>query len=225
MGEVIIQSYTHKNPITMIGEEAGICYGSDINNAHKNFTRGIDCLERNHGRTFEFPDVYMILNGYSARVIREWYTHIGGMPTRLQESTRYINYQKGFDYVIPPRIMENNEAYEEYKNAMQSILKNIQKLDKLGIPKEDSALCLPLGMKTSIVCKMNFRTLIDMSHQRMCTRAYHEFRKLFFDLSNALKNYSKEWAYLVDNYFMPKCDITGYCTEQFSCGRNHRKDD
>lgn len=33
---VIIQDFTCKNPIQMIGMEAGVCYGSDITNAEKN---------------------------------------------------------------------------------------------------------------------------------------------------------------------------------------------
>lgn len=80
MGKVIIQGYTTKNPITMIGEEAGYCWGADTTDQKKNYKRGIECMESNHGRTIEFPDVYMVLDGYSARVIREWYTHIGGSP-------------------------------------------------------------------------------------------------------------------------------------------------
>lgn len=87
MGTVTIQRFTYKNPISMIGEEAGVCWGADTSDPEKNYKRGLDCLENEHGRTFEFPDVYMILDGYSARVIREWYTHIGGAPTRLQAST------------------------------------------------------------------------------------------------------------------------------------------
>ena len=58
MGKVIIQTeYTTKNPITMIGTEAGICWGADTTNQEKNYKRGIDCLENEHGRTFEFPDI------------------------------------------------------------------------------------------------------------------------------------------------------------------------
>lgn len=72
--------------------------------------RGLDCLESEHGRTFEFPDVYMVLDGFSARVIREFYTHIGGAPTRLQASTRYIDYAKGFAYFTPPSIERNLDA-------------------------------------------------------------------------------------------------------------------
>lgn len=70
----------------------------------------MDCLNSGHGRTWEYPQVYMILKGYSARVIRELYTHIGGGPTRLQAFTRYINYQKGFEYIVPPTVKNNKET-------------------------------------------------------------------------------------------------------------------
>lgn len=225
MGKVIIQDFTYKYPITMIGTEAGVCYGSDISDPEKNYKRGIQCLKDGHGRTWEFPDVYMILDEYSARVIREWYTHIGGAPSRLQASTRYINYQKGFDYFTPPSIENHPGAKEVYDDMMDYIKQGLQKLEAFGIPKEDSANGLPLGMVTRIVCKHNFRNLADMSHQRECTRAYHEYRKLFKELCNALREYSEEWKYLVDNYFMPKCDIYGYCTEKSSCGRKAKKDE
>ncbi len=219
MGKVIIQDFTYKYPIQMIGAEAGVCYGSDITNKEKNYKRGIDCLENNHGRTWEFPDVYMILDEYSARVIREFYTHIGGAPTRLQASTRYIDYQKGFDYFTPPSIENNNLAKFKYDAMMRNIADTLRDLENLGIPREDSANGLPLGMMTKVVCKHNFRTLADMSNQRMCTRAYHEYRKLFKEICDALSEYSEEWKYLVENYFMPKCDKYGYCTEKKSCGR------
>ena len=218
MGQVIIQDFTTKNPITMIGMEAGVCWGADITNQEKNYKRGLDCLENEHGRTFEFPDVYMVLDGYSARVIREWYTHIGGAPTRLQASTRYINYQKGFDYVTPPSIQKSEDALLVYTQLMSDITTALQKLEELGVPKEDSALGLPLGMETKIVCKHNARNLMDMSHQRMCKRAYHEYRKVFGDVCDALRTYSGEWAYLVDHYFMPKCKYMGFCKERYTCG-------
>ena len=35
----------------------------------------------------------------------------------------------------------------------------------------------------------------------------------------ALGAYSEEWRYLVENFFRPKCDVSGYCTEKKSCGR------
>ena len=223
MGSVIIQTYTCRNPITMIGVEAGICWGADTTDDRKNYLRGVDCLESGHGRTFEFPDVYLILDGYSARVIREWYTHVGGLPTRLQASTRYIDYEHGFAYVTPPSIADNVLAREVYDQMMCNIHHHLEQLDALGIPREDSAMGLPLGMETKIVCKHNLRNLMDMSRQRMCSRAYHEYRRLFSDLCDQLGNYSEEWKYIVEHYFMPKCKIAGFCTEKYSCGLMPRK--
>lgn len=226
MGKVIIQTeYTTKYPITMIGKEAGICWGADTSDDDKNYNRGLDCLESEHGRTFEFPDIYMILDGYSARVIREWYTHIGGSPTRLQASTRYIDYEHGFDYVTPQSIADNPAAQLVYKRLMKTIKTHLSKLDEMGIPREDSALGLPLGMTTKIVDKRNLRNLIDMSHQRMCSRAYHEYRALFNDIRTALSEYSEEWKYIVDHHLMPKCQYMGFCKEKRSCGKMpHKKD-
>lgn len=222
MGKVIISEDTTKEPIQMIGRYAGECWGADTTSASKNFKRGINCLNSEHGRTWEFPDVYMTLEGYSARVVREWYTHIGGAPTRLQASTRYINYEN-FEYVIPPKIANNEKQKELYKNCMEVISKTLQELDNAGTPREDSALLLPLGMTTKIACKHNFRNLVDMSHQRLCTRAYWEYRELFKDVVVALAEYSDEWSLLVQ-MMKPKCEVYGYCTEEKSCGRVLKKE-
>lgn len=224
MGQIIIQDYTPRKPVTMIGEQAGICWGADTGNQEKNYKRGLGCLSSEHGRTFEFPDVYMIIKGHSAKVIREWYTHIGGLPSRLQESTRYIDYQHGFDYVTPPSIAKNEEALLLYQSLMDAIKATMTALDSVGIPREDSSLCLPLGMESGLVCKHNLRNLMDMSRQRLCSRAYHEYRALFHELMDALRAYSEEWAYLVDHYFMPKCEYTGFCREERSCGRMPKKE-
>lgn len=222
MGIVTITEDTCKNPITMIGKYAGACWGSDTADNEKNYKRGLKCIKDGHGRTTEFPDIYMIIDGYSARVIREWYTHIGGAPTRLQASTRYIDYEKDFDYIIPKNLSENALFY--YNDAMRFIQKTLQTLkDDYNVPKEDCALLLPLGMTTKITCKHNFRNLVDMSRQRMCTRAYWEYRQLFSDVAAALSNYSEEWKTLVDMCFMPKCEYLGYCPESKGCGRKLSK--
>ena len=223
MGKIIIQQETTTDPISLIGREAGVCWGADITNQEKNYKRGMDCLTSGHGGTWEYPQVYMILDGYSARVIREFYTHIGGGPTRLQASTRYINYQKGFPYVIPPKIAADEEAKAVYCHAMDEILLSMQKLEEKGLPREDIGMLLPLGMETKVVFRTNLRNLIDMAHQRMCTRAYWEYRALMNDMVKALSEYSEEWNYLTQHYFVPKCEVTGFCTEAKCCGRKPAK--
>ena len=224
MGKITIQKETTIDPISLIGREAGVCWGADITNEEKNYKRGMDCLSSGHGRTWEYPQVYVVLDGYSARVIRELFTHIGGAPSRLQASTRYINYQKGFDYVIPPSVNGKASAAKVYEDAMRNITESMQKLESLNIPREDVAMLLPLGMESKVVLRTNLRNLIDMAHQRLCTRAYWEFRQLMKDLMQALSEYSDEWKYLVDNYFVPKCEVCGFCTEKKSCGRKPMKE-
>ena len=224
MGKVTILETTTRNPITLIGERAGICWGADTNDVSKNYKRGWDCITSGHGRTLEYVNVETILDGYSARVIREWYTHIGGAPTRLQASTRYINYGE-FEYVVPPSIMKNPTAFDLYTATMKTVGQMIKQLEDMDmpVPREDAALLLPLGMTTRVMDKRNLRNLIDMSRQRLCNRAYWEFRELFDDLSGALSRYSDEWEMITDHLFMPKCEAAGFCTEKNGCGRYPRK--
>jgi thymidylate synthase (FAD) len=218
MGTVQILDTTTRNPISLIGERAGVCWGANITDAAKNYKRGMDCIESGHGRTLEFVNVEMVLDGYSARVMREWYTHIGGAPTRLQASTRYIDYGQ-FDYIIPASIAKDEQAKRLYKETMWQIREAVMALEGHELPREDIAMLLPLGMTTRVVDKRNLRNLIDMSRQRMCNRAYWEFRNLFRDICIALTNYSEEWGKIVNTQFHSKCAETQTCTEKRGCGK------
>lgn len=222
MGKIIILPETTKNPITLIGKRAGVCWEADISDNEKNYKRGMECIMAQHGRTLEYVNVEMIIDGYSARVIREFYTHIGGAPTRLQASTRYINYND-FNYIVPKSIKNSKEAWELYSSAIRVIKQTCANLENIGLPREDIAMLLPLGMTTKIVDKRNLRNLIDMSHQRMCARAYWEYRELFNDICVSLSKVSNEWKWIVDNLFKPKCEVLGYCLEKKSCGRKENE--
>lgn len=217
MGKITIVSETTKRPITFIGEMAGYTTKADTSNPEKNYKRGLDCIQQDHGRTLEFPNVVIRMEGYSARVIREWYTHIGCLPSRLQESTRYVD-MSSFGYIVPPSISNNEEAIEYYNNCISEITNTYTALLDIGIPKEDAAMVLPLGMETTIVDKRNLRNIIDMCHNRLCSRAYWEYRELLKDLFKALSEYSDEWKYLVETQMKRKCEYLGYCNEKKSCG-------
>ena len=218
MGSVTILKETTKNPITLMGERAGICWNADISDPTKNYERGLDCIKSGHGRVMEYVNVEMVIDGFSARVIREWYTHIGGAPTRLQASTRYIDYND-FNYVIPYNIINDSKKIAMYEFIMNDIMVGYKKLLDMNVSKEDAAMVLPLGMSTKIVDKRNLRNLVDMSRQRMCARAYLEYRLLFEKVCKVLSEYSEEWDTLIKMCFHPKCDELGYCPEKKSCGR------
>ena len=239
MGKVIIDMETTTIPISLIGEMAGLCWGADITDKEKNYKRGVDCIQSGHGRTLEYPNIIMTLDGYSARVIREFYTHIGGAPTRLQASTRYIDY-KDFKYVTPPKIANFDlskvpnhtcsSPQEIYDGVMKHVCQALEALEYCGIPREDSAMILPLAMTTKVVVKVNLRELVQIFNQRLCTRAYWEFRELMNDIKNALVEYGdaywnylpgfvNEWGAIAKHLFVPKCVKDGVCYEKYSCGR------
>ena len=225
MGTVTIQRHTTLNPISLIGEEAGICWGADTTDQEKNHKRGVDCIKSNHGRALEYPSIYLVLDGYSAKVIREFYTHIIGN-TRLQASTRYIDYSKCFDVVVPKSVAVNDEALKTWREFMANVPATIQKLKELGIPTEDATNVLPLAYATKIVVKMNLRSLMNMAEMRLCNRAYWEFRELMSDILTELAKYSDEWEDLIYDLkvFKPKCEVAGFCVESKCCGRKHRKE-
>lgn len=222
MGKITILPETTIDPISLMGRRAGICWGADITDSEKNYKRGLDCIKSNHGRVFEFVNIEAIIEGYSARVIREWYTHIGGSPTRLQSSTRYVNYDN-FEYIIP-KTVQTEEQKTWYNNAIDTISQTLKNLEESGVKREDAAMLLPLGMTTKMVDKRNVRNVISMAEQRMCSRAYWEYRELFNEYIKQLRLYSEEWATLIPMVMQPKCETLGYCPEKYSCGRKPRKD-
>lgn len=210
---ITILPYTTKEPLQMIGYCAGICWNSDVSDPGKNISRALDCINSGHTRTAEFPDVYCIIEGYSARCIRELYTHIVGT-TRLQESTRYVNCDS-FDYYDPTK--GNDRQTLVYNQTMTTIRQAYKELIDAGMSKEDAANILPLGMSTKIVWKINLRALIHFMNERLCNRAYKEIRALSNELKSALIDYSTEWAQIANAYFYPKCIADGKCKEKKPC--------
>lgn len=226
MGIIKILPETTKDPITLMGKRSVVCWGANVENDEKNYNRGLDCIKSGHGRVMEYVNIEMIIDGYSAKVLREYYTHIGGSPTRLQASTRYIDYSKGngFNYTTPKSMKNDSMVEREWNELMIHINDMIKWFVEHNVPVEDATMALPLAYSSKMVDKRNLRNLVDMSRVRMCNRAYWEYRELFRDICNALREYSEEWKWIVDNLLHAKCEEYGYCTEAKSCGRKPRKE-
>ena len=73
-------------------------------------------------------------------------------------------------------------------------------------------------MNTDIVWKLNVRALIHFMELRLCNRAYKEIRQLCIELKNKMSEYSDEWKWIADNFFVPSCKTRGYCIEAKCCG-------
>lgn len=224
MGKITILPQTTKDPLQLIGTTSAVCYNADVSNKEKNIKRALDCIHSGHGRVLEWPNVEVIVEGFSAKMMREAMRHIVGTSV-LQASTRYIDYEKGFDVITPPAIANNNEAMEVWCKAISDIKMAMGALKALGVPKEDYTNLLPLAYQSKMIWKVNLRTLINFMNMRLCSRAYWEIRQFANELKDALTAYSPEWKQITDALFVPKCEAVGYCTESQCCGRKKRKDD
>lgn len=214
-------NYTER-PLNTIGEIAGICWNSPTDNIDKNVKRAKSCIKSGHDRVMEYPDITVIISGYSARCIRELGRHIIGT-TYLQESTRYVNYDN-FDYYEPNSILKVKtndkevKAEKEYVFEMNTIAQSYKTLLECDIPKEDAANILPLGMNTKIIWKINLRALVHFMNMRLCSRALMEIRQLSNELKGKLSSINDEWKWICDELLVPKCKIIGYCQEEKCCG-------
>lgn len=209
---------TDRFPLQKIGRMAGVCWSSPVDDAEKNIRRAKDCIKSGHGRVLEYVDIELCVSGYSARAIREYYTHIGGSPTRLQESTRYVDCGN-FEYYLPQTAKKTPDARKAYEECMDFIRAKYGELLEKGVSKEDAANVLPLGMMTRIVDKRNLRNMTNLMNQRLCSRAYIEIRTLANEIKDGLLGYSEEWRWICENLFVPKCEVSGFCAETKSCGR------
>ena len=214
------------------GFNAGVCWDAPLDDKEKNIKRAISCIKAGHGRVMEYVDIELVISDVSARCLRELYTHIGGAPTRLQASTRYISEQSGFDFYTPPKIDNNIAAKQMYIEGMGTIQKVYNGLLEGGMTKEDAANVLPLGMMSKMVWKVNLRTLINFMNRRLCMRALREIRDLSVEIKDRLAEKNEEWAWISDNLFVPTCEQYKYrnpnlvfCPEQQCCGKHKKIED
>lgn len=223
MGKVTVYSETAKFPLQLIGRTAGVCWESNINDKGINIKRAKDCINSGHGRVLEWVEIHLLIDGYSARVMREFERHHIGA-SFLQQSTRYCEWEEGAAIVLPQSVKKAiNENESEYSKWCKGFIDWIDFLKEKGVPKEDIAMFYPLGMETKIVDKRNLRSLVEMSHKRMCMRAYWEYRQLMDDIASELRKISDEWEWICDNLLVPQCKKLGYCPESKGCGRYKKR--
>jgi thymidylate synthase (FAD) len=203
-----ILNYT-KKPLQVIGTNASYCYNTKLKDEEHATRIAKHCINSGHGRNLEFADVTLKIT-CSARVAREVFTHIGGTPTRVQASTRYITYND-FNYITPNGLSEEQE--KEYHLCMKSIRDSYRTLKEMNLENDITGYILPLAMETTFIWKGNVRTLENMFNQRLCYRALEEYRLLMKELKKKLSMLDDEWKWISDNLFVPKCTKMGFCIE------------
>ena len=140
------------------------------------------------------------------------------------QSQRYVSYEGGFGYVVPPSIRAlGEEAEQEYAAQMAQMQRWYegwqQKLGKGEHSNEDARFVLPGACETRVLMTMNARELRHFFSLRMCERAQWEIRALaakMFELCY------QEAPSLFENAG-PAC-LRGACPEGAkSCGQQAQK--
>lgn len=136
------------------------------------------------------------------------------------QSQRYVSYENGFGYIIPPKIAAlGEEAKAEFERQMATVHTWYTAWqEKLGTGEggnEDARFVLPGACETRMMVTMNVRELRHFFSLRMCSRAQWEIR----ELAAQMHRLCMEVAPALFADAGPGC-LRGACPEgEKSCGR------
>ena len=142
------------------------------------------------------------------------------------QSQRYVSYENGFGYIVPPKIEAlGEEAVREYEQQMDTLHQWYTGWqEKLGTGEggnEDARFVLPGACETRMMVTMNVRELRHFLSLRCCHRAQWEIRALAIGMLKICK----EVAPALFSDAGPGC-LRGHCPEgEKSCGKPWKRAD
>ncbi len=177
------------NTEELIALGARLCYsGSDLDalltlvceKDQQSFLRKI--MDMGHESVLEHATFSFLVEGVSRVLLAQLTRH--RIASFSVQSQRYVSYEKGFGYVVPPAIQAlGAQAAAEYEGQMEQIqgwYEGWQK--KLGAAgeksNEDARFVLPNACSTRVLMTMNARELRHFFALRMCERAQWEIRAM-----------------------------------------------
>ena len=136
------------------------------------------------------------------------------------QSQRYVSYESGFGYIVPPTIEAlGEEAVAEFEQQMDTLHQWYtewqQKLGNGEGGNADARFVLPGACETRMMVTMNVRELRHFFSLRMCSRAQWEIRAL----ANEMHRLCMEVAPALFENAGPGC-LRGACPEgEKTCGK------
>ena len=157
------------------------------------------------------------------------------MSSISQQSQRYVNLDKTFNYITPEIIKQDESALAFYDTLMGNLHKKyIMLTERLkgdfienGLYKktaekkaiENARYILPEACETKMVITMNARSLLNFFKLRCCNRAQDEIR----NVADEMLKICKKYAPTIFKYAGAPC-VCGKCAEgKMRCG-NPRKE-
>ncbi len=184
---ILIRNTIHPEETISLG--AKLCYSaSTIRNLEEKVSSRDQSafIERlksmGHESVFEHATFTFGIEGVSRVLLAQLTRH--RLASFSVQSQRYVSYEHGFGYIIPPRIKAlGQEAVLKYQAQMETIeawYRDWQK--ELGqggeSANEDARFVLPGACETRLLMTMNVRELRHFFAIRMCNRAQWEIREL-----------------------------------------------
>ncbi len=136
------------------------------------------------------------------------------------QSQRYVSYEKGFGYIVPPKIEAlGPDAVAEFEQQMDTLHQwYTDWQSRLGTGEggnEDARFVLPGACETRMMVTMNVRELRHFFSLRMCSRAQWEIRAMATEMHRLCMEVAP--ALFADAG--PGC-LRGACPEgEKSCGK------
>ena len=191
----ILTETTHMELIPLMIELAGrTCYKSEdkiTDDSANNFCRML--IKRGHEAMIEHGNItvrFITNRGVTHEQVRHRIAAYG------QESTRYVNYKKGVNYIQPVfdwatggeyRTIKQLDIFDVWFDTLEYIENAYIKMIKLGCPPQEAREVLPNSLKTEIVVTANIREWRHILKLRTAKTAHPQIRELMLPLLAELK--------------------------------------
>jgi thymidylate synthase (FAD) len=188
-----------RNILKSIEKAGRICYKSEdkiTSHSSKKFIQKI--LQSGHESVIEHEKITVKIvcdRGVSHEIVRH------RIASYSQESTRYCNYSEdkfGNELtLIRPFFWQNDpEKYTIWKETMQVIENNYNKLISQGARPEEARSILPNSLKTEIVVTMNLREWRHFFKLRTSAEAHPQMREITLPM---LRQFKEEIPIIFDD--------------------------
>ncbi len=127
-----------------------------------------------HWSPFEFASATFYVEGISRSCLAQLTRH--RLASFMVRSMRYVE-QNQEETVIPGSV-ERADLSQEFEEEIAANYDLYQKALEAGVPKEDARFLLPIGSKTSLYLKTNFREYRHIIELRGSEEAQWEIREL-----------------------------------------------
>jgi thymidylate synthase (FAD) len=215
--KVTLLAYTPE-PEKVVAAAARLCYSPDGADAlfdglteqkAKSFLHKL--VEMGHFSPIEHVSFTFAVEGVSRTLSHQMVRH--RIASYSQKSQRYVR-EDTFDYIVPPSVVENEEAQRIFHTQMEKIRQAYQALREI-VHHEDARYVLPNACETKFVFTMNARSLHNFFALRCCNRAQWEIRLL----AEAIYKEVKRVAPTLFGAAGPACVSNGACPEgEMTCG-------